>query len=144
MESQMLLRDPDIFPTETVLRKELGDNVFKVLDTLFTTVLSLEFGLSIEWRYYNDGRAWLCKVTHKKKTIFWLSIWENIFKVSFYFTEKYVETIKELDIEKTIINTFAETKPIGRLIPMIFNIDNQEQLKDLFTVIRFKKSGTIN
>lgn len=144
MESQMLLRDPDIFPTETVLRKELGDNVFKVLDTLFTTVLSLEFGLSIEWRYYNDGRAWLCKATHKKKTIFWLSIWENIFKVSFYFTEKYVETIKELDIEKTIINTFAETKPIGRLIPMIFNIDNQEHLKDLFTVIRFKKSGTIN
>ncbi|PKP08994.1 MAG: hypothetical protein CVU09_13085 [Bacteroidetes bacterium HGW-Bacteroidetes-4] len=38
----------------------------------------------VQWRYYNDGKAWLCKVSYKKKTVFWLSVWEAYFKVAFY------------------------------------------------------------
>jgi hypothetical protein len=38
----------------------------------------------VQWRYYNDGKAWLCKVSYKKKTVFWLSVWEACFKVAFY------------------------------------------------------------
>lgn len=30
-------------------------------------------------------------------------------------------------------------KPIGKLIPMIFDISEKEQLSDLLTVVRFKK-----
>ena len=52
----------------------------------------------MEWRYYNDGKAWLCKVVNKKKTVFWLSIWEHYFKTSFYFTEKHLESIDALNI----------------------------------------------
>jgi hypothetical protein len=31
-------------------------------------------------------------------------------------------------------------KAIGRLIPMIFNINNASQLVELLTVVRFKKT----
>ena len=31
-------------------------------------------------------------------------------------------------------------KPIGKLIPMTFNVREQEQLDELLTVVRFKKS----
>lgn len=29
-----------------------------------------------EWRYYKDGKSWLCKITQKNKTIVWISLWE--------------------------------------------------------------------
>lgn len=140
MESQMQLRDPEIFPTEMVLKNVLGDSAYSALASFLETITGAAYGLSIEWRYYNDGKAWLGKVTQKKKTILWLSVWDGLFKTSFYFTEKHLEEIAALDISERKKEEFADMKPIGKLIPMTFDISEKEQLDELLTVIRFKKS----
>ena len=138
MEAQMLLRDPDIFPSGEVLNDILGDAVYSVLESFLGIVA--DEGLEPEWRYYNDGKAWLCKITNKKKTILWLSIWEGFFKTSFFFTEKHLEGVAALDISEKIKDNFSEAKPTGRLIPMIIDVREKDQIKDLPTIIRFKKS----
>ena len=140
MEAQMLLRDPEVFPSDEVLKDALGDTGYKVLKSFTGTITNEEYGLITEWRFYNDGKAWLCKVQHKKKTVLWLSVWEGFFKVSFFFTEKHLEAIAALDISDTIKEDFAKAKPTGRLIPMILDITDKEQLDDLLTVVRFKKT----
>lgn len=140
MEPQILLKDPEIFPSNEVLRETLGDDIYKVLESFVETITSEGYGLALEWRFYNDGKAWLCKGVHKKKTILWLSIWEESFKIGFYFTEKHLEGIAALEISKTIKDEFAKIKPVGRLIPMIFDVCKKEQLDDLLTVVRHKKS----
>jgi hypothetical protein len=139
MEAQMLLRDAEIFPSDKVLKDTLGD-VYDVLESFLATITNEAYLLSFEWRYYTDGKAWLCKVQHKKKTILWLSVWEGFFKVSFFFTEKHLEAIAALDISEAIKTELASTKAVGRLIPMIFNINNASQLEELLTVVRFKKT----
>ncbi|MCL2562291.1 MAG: DUF3788 domain-containing protein [Rikenellaceae bacterium] len=131
-----LLRDPGIFPTNEVLAAVLG-GVYPVYVSFMTAVG--QEGLAHEWRYYNDGKSWLCKVTNKKKTVFWLSIWEGYFQIGFFFTEKHLEAIAALDIDQAIKEDFYRQKHIGRLIPMIFRISHAEQLKDLLTVVGFKK-----
>lgn len=140
MEAHMLLRNPDIFPSDKVLQNALGTTVYNVLAPFLETITNKEYGLTIEWRFYNDGKAWFGKVVHKKKTVLWLSIWEGFFKTSFYFTEKHLESIAALNIAETIKDEFAKAKPSGRLIPMFFNVNRQEQMDDLLTVVRFKKS----
>lgn len=140
MEAQMLLKNPEIFPSDEVLRDTLGEAIYNVLESLFDTVTDAEYGLTKEWRFYNDGKAWLCKVVNKKKTILWLSVWEGMFKVSFFFTEKHIEGVSALDIPESIKDEFARTKPTGRLIPMILEVRDKEQLNDILTVVRFKKS----
>ncbi len=45
-----------------------------------------------------------------------------------------------LDISEAIKTELASSKAIGRLIPMIFNINNASQLEELLTVVRFKKT----
>ena len=97
----MALRDAEIFPSDRVLKDTLGD-VYDVLESFLATITNEAYLLSFEWRYYNDGKAWLCKVQHKKKTILWLSVWEGFFKVSFFFTEKHLEAIAALDISESI------------------------------------------
>lgn len=140
MEAQMLLRDPEIYPSDQVLKDVLGDTVYKVLESFTETITNDEYALITEWRFYNDGKAWFCKVQHKKKTILWLSIWEGFFKIGFYFTEKYIEGIEALDISDTIKDEFVKAKPVGRLIPMIIDVNNRGQIDDLLTIVQFKKS----
>ncbi len=113
METQ-LLRDQDIFPTEDVLEKVLGKR-YVIYKKLIDTVTGEDYGLALEWRFYNDGKAWLGKATHKKKTIFWLSVWEGFFRTNFYFTEKTRGGILELNIDEKLKTDFAETWRFAKL-----------------------------
>ena len=63
-----------------------------------------------------------------------------IVKTSFYFTEKHLEAIAALDISERKKEEFAGMKPTGKLIPMTFDISEKEQLDELLTLVRFKKS----
>lgn len=139
MGAQILLRDADIFPSDKILEDALGEG-FNVLVSFLETITNNEYALTLEWRYYNDGKAWLGKAVYKKKTIFWLSVWEGFFKTSFFFTEKHLEAIAKLDISETIKDEFAKAKTIGKLIPMILDVNKENQLGDLLTVVWFKKS----
>ena len=139
METQ-LLKNPDIVPSDDVLKNVLGNNVYEIFESYINTITGAEYGLIFEWKYYNDGKSWLCKIIHKKKTVHWLSAWEGCFKIAFYFTEKHLERIAALDISEKIKEDFCKTKPAGRLLPMLFTINQKEQLDDLLKVVTFKKS----
>jgi hypothetical protein len=139
MKPQMLLKDPGVSPSNEVLKEALGD-IYNVFESFVGTITSEEYGLAPEWRFYNDGKAWLCKTVYKKKTVLWLSVWEGFFKVSFFFTEKHLEGIAALDISEAIKEEFSKAKPMGRLIPMIFDVRKKGQLDDLLAVVRHKKS----
>lgn len=136
---EQLLRDPTVFPADTEIQIALGKQ-HKVYERFMIEIAEPHFGLKHEWRYYNDGKAWLCKVTHKKKTILWLSVWRSYFKTGFYFTEKNGAGIYRLPIDDAIKKEFGEVKPIGKLKPLIINISRTEQLQDLLSLIRYKMS----
>ena len=136
MENQ-LLKDPEIFPSKEVLKNVLG-NVYSVLEELETQLAQDEFALTFNWRYYKDGKSWLCKVSHKKKTVFWLSVWDGFFKTSFFFLERHLEGIAAL---KTDENSFTVEKASGKLIPLIFNINDKKQFPELLKIVQFKKTA---
>jgi hypothetical protein len=131
-----LLNNKDEFPSEEVLKKILG-KTFKYYQKL-ETILTNELSLTYEWRYYNDSKAWLCKVAHKKKTIFWLSAWDGFFKTSFFFLERHLEGIMKLEISA---NNFILEKEWGKMIPFIFEIKNEKIIKDLLKMVEYKKSS---
>ena len=135
----ILLRDQQIFPTEEVLESALGDS-YSAYEDLIKTITDTRYGLVPQWNYYKDGKAWLCKVSHKKKTIFWLSVWDKFFKTTFYFTEKTGTGVATLDIEERIKESFSSSKSIGRLIPLTLHITGKEQVKDVLKIVEYKKN----
>jgi hypothetical protein len=139
MEVQ-LLREQEIFPSEEVLKSVLGQ-VYDVWAELETRVTQGELSLLFDWNYYRDGKSWLCKVCYKKKTVFWLSVWEGCFKTTFFFLERHLKGIADLDISEQIKEDFCRAKPFGKLLPMGINIDKQEQLVDLLKIVKFKKEA---
>jgi hypothetical protein len=133
-----LLRDPEVKPDEKSLRSVLGEEGFVLYSRVLTDIGSL--GADFQWNYYKDGHAWLCKVVMKKKTLFWISVWDGYFKAGFYFTEKHVEAILDLNIDTNIKEHFATAKPIGKLIPLTINVDSTAKIDDLILVAQFKSS----
>jgi len=81
--AKQMLRDPDIQPTNYAIAKALGDSnnaYIKFINEIAS------HDILLEWRYYNDGKAWLAKGLFKwtgvrggqnEKTVFWLSIWDE-------------------------------------------------------------------
>ncbi len=129
------LRDENKFPDDTVLRSILKESFlsYRKLLELFTS-----YEMTYEWRYYRDGKAWLCKVQKKKKTVVWMSAWKGFMQATLYFPEKYIDPVYKLDISEEIKETFRSTKNVGKSKPFIFNISDENILKDLEKVLIYK------
>ncbi len=133
-----VLTEKDSYPTDNVLESATG-KVFPVLQNFFSSITSEKYLLEPEWKYYNDGKSWLCKISFKKKTVLWLSVWDGYFKTGFYFTDKTKAGIFELGIDEEIKENFRNAKPVGKLIPLTIEVRKMKQLKDVLTVIEYKK-----
>lgn len=129
------LRDENIYPDDTVLESILNDS-FQVYKKLL--VLYNRYDLNYEWRYYHDGKAWLCKVQKKAKTIVWMSAWKGYMQATIYFPEKYIDSVYDLNITSEIIEKFRLTKNVGKSRPFIFEVREESILKDLEEVLVYK------
>ena len=136
MEPEKLLTSPDLDLTSNNLKNGLG-RWFSIYDTLTETLSKPPYDISPEWRFYKDGGAWLCKMTRKKKTVFWISAWKQFLKCGFYFTEKSGDGISDLSIDQLLKSSFDKTDPIGKLRPLIVDLTAKKQLDDLYTVASY-------
>jgi len=150
MNAQQLLRNPDIEPTSEIIAEGLGavyETYVKFIDELKRYEITL-----MDWRFYNDGKAWLSKGeykwttsrgTNKVKPIFWLSIWNGFFKVSFFFGFDIQEELLQLPISQKAKELIKDAKAMGkkmRFMPVVFDISNEEQLSDLYILSEFRKT----
>ena len=68
-DETILLRDKEREPTDEVLENALGKELFTIYQDLIQTFTD-EYGLELQWRFYKDGKSWLCKVVYKKKQFY--------------------------------------------------------------------------
>ena len=136
MEKQ-LLREPMEKPEGDVLKTALGKNCARYME--FVREIESR-NLIIEWNYYNDGKSLLGKILNKKKNLCWLSVWDAGFKLTFYFTGKTFDGLRELDIDGKIIDAAANGKMVGKLIPVIILASNKSKMNDGLKILEYKKS----
>lgn len=131
----MELTDDKIFPDNDILKDVLGRSYNAYLELI---KLYDNNEMQYEWRYYKDGKAWLCKVQKKKKTIVWMSAWKGYIQATVYFPERYLDDILKLTLAEDTKKRITETANVGKSRPCIFQIKNKKALKDLETVMKFK------
>jgi hypothetical protein len=149
-DKKQLLRDPDIAPTSEAIAAGLGSANDAYVK--FVKELESNYGITLmDWRYYNDGKAWLSKGeykwvtsrgTNKVKPLFWLSIWEGFFKVSFFFSTGLQDELAALPISQNARDIIQNTDPMGktaRFIAVIIDIESDSQLNDVYALAEFRK-----
>ena len=129
------MNDESVFPDEQVLKTTLGESYDAYCELL---KLFDDNGMEYGWRYYKDGKAWLCKVQKKKRTIVWMSAWKGHMRATVYLPGKYINEIYALDISEEMKGKFKKTKNVGKSKPCIFEIRNKDVLEDFNKVMQFK------
>ena len=146
MTEDQLLRNPLIEPTAAVIAEALGaanNSYIHFLEGL------QRCDASMQWRYYNDGKAWLGKGlhqwttsrgTHKELTAFWLSVWDGLWKITFYIPEKHRDAALCLPLEDDAKEKIESGKQMGNLkfFPVTFEVHSDEWLSAIYTLIAFK------
>lgn len=147
--AEQLLRNPDIAPTSEIIADGLGASSNTYIS--FVEKLKEYDVLLMDWRFYNDGKAWLSKGEYKwttkrgankVKPLFWLSIWEGFFKVSFLFSAKVQDELLSLPISKKTKDIIANAEVNGKTmkyISVIFDVDDSSPLDDIFVLMTFRK-----
>ena len=108
-----ILSDKSQFPTDEVIFSHIGTAKALWL-SLFQYLDQGHPDFTREWRYYNDGKSWLMKVQHRKKTVFWLSILEGSFRTTFYIREKVGKTVEESALPKELKEQFRDGRSYGK------------------------------
>jgi hypothetical protein len=108
-----ILNDKSQFPTDEVIFSHIG-KAKSLWVALFRYLDEEHPDFTREWRYYNDGKSWLMKVQHKKKTVFWLSVIKGSFRTTFYLHEKAAKIVEASGLSKNLKEEFR-SKNFGKL-----------------------------
>ncbi len=148
ISKEQLLRNPDIKPTCDVIAKALGEASDAYVE--FIKALA-RHNFLLEWRYYNDGKAWLAKGLYKwtgvrggqnETTVFWLSIWDGFFKVYIYVPEKARADVLSLPLDNEIKRKIAASEQMGKLkfFPIVFDLCSDEMFEAVFLLADSRKT----
>ena len=132
-----ILKDQDQYPTDEVIASVLGGRK-KLWDLFFETIHEDHPDFTEEWRYYKDGKNWLKKVVRKSKTVFWVSVVKEAFRITFYFTDKAEDAINTSDIPDELKEQFKKGKRYNKIrgLTVVFKI--KKDIKYAKTLIGIK------
>lgn len=134
---KILLTDKDIYPTDEIIFALIGDK--KILWQRVMNYISENYKNTLgSWNYYNDGKRWLFKMVHKKKTIFWAGILTDTFRVTFYLGNKAETIIENSDLPQFIKEEFKTAKRYGLIRPVSFIIKDKTDVDNVLKMIDIK------
>jgi hypothetical protein len=134
----LLLSDKQITPTDDLIFSIIGDkkNLWqKIMNHMLSNYKDSIGG----WNYYNDGKSWLFKMVMKKKTIFWIGIIDDTFRVTFYFGDKAESLIIESDLPEKIKNDFKTSKKYGAIRAISLKMTDISDVDNVLKLIAIKQ-----
>ena len=126
------------FPDDKVLNRCLG-KVKNTWDSFIEFINESYPSFSGQWRYYKDGKSWLYKITKKKKTICWVSVYSNKFKTTFYFPDKAEDLITASKLRKQYIDQFVHGKRYGKIRGITVDVNKPVDLNSAKKLIEIKE-----
>lgn len=132
----IVLTDPGVQPTDELIFSIIGENRV-YWQNLIDYLYDHHSDISEQWRFYNDGKSWLYRTLRKKKTIYWVGIQKDTFRVSFLIPEKAEQLIETSDLTENVKEEYRNAKrsSFGRAITVVMrtqeDFDNVVKLAEL-------------
>ena len=136
---KLVLSDKQVIPTDKCISELLGDNL-RFWESIVSHMGEHYPGSSGSWNYYQDGKQWLYKMVHKKKTIFWAAMHADSFRVTFYFGDKAETVIESSALRENVRKEFRTAKRYGKIRAITFRVTNDALVKQAFELIKIKSS----
>jgi hypothetical protein len=132
-----VLTDKAVVPTDKQIFSFIGEN--KTYWKRIMNHISENYKeFTGTWNYYNDGKQWLFKLVNKKKTIFWLGLFNNTFRITFYFGDKAEQLILASELPDKVKQEFRSAKKYGAIRGITTVITNNEDVDIVEKLIAVK------
>ena len=132
-----IFSDKNVKPTDDLVFSVIGDKEL-LWKQLFSHLHDHYKEVIPEWNYYKDGKSWLLKTQRKKKTIFWIKVEHNTFRVAFWFGDKAEELILNSTLPERIKTEFKEGKRYGKIRGIPVEMEDATDLENVKKLIEVK------
>ncbi len=144
---KLLLKNPDIMPTDEILTQALGDS-YPAYEAFQSSLPSIE--MEQEWQWYTPYKAWFAKGQHfwttprgtkKEKNLYWLYVYDGYFSVAIWFKEKNRQVTMNANVSEYTKQLIQDAETMGKLptFPVVLNVTEANELTDIYTLIDCKK-----
>ena len=134
---KLVLGDKSVYPSEEILFSIIGDK--KVIWQKIMDYVNENYqNVTEEWRYYNDGKQWLFKLQLKKKTLFWIGVLQDTFRITFYFGNKAESAITDSNLPDKIKDDFVSGKRYGNIRAISTSISGAGDLENIYKLVDLK------
>jgi hypothetical protein len=133
----ILFSDPDVKPDQKLIFSKIGSK--KKLWQALMSFMSENYKESEgTWNYYNDGKRWLFKMVLKKKTIFWATVLEGAFRITFYFGGKAEPVIVASDLSENAKQQYLTGPRYGKIRAITIPVNDMSDVSMIEKIIAIK------
>jgi len=133
----LVLTDKSVTPTDEQVFSIIGKNRIH-WQKLMNGIAEQFPDAKGEWNYYNDGKNWLFKMVRKKKTLFWIGVHSDTFRVTFYFGDKAETFINESNLDADLKEEFRNGKHYGKIRGLSVKINKTQDVNNAFILAGIK------
>jgi len=133
----LILSDESVFPSDDLIFSIIGDNSVYWKNLLASVRQKFPSAEEI-WKFYKDGNNWLFRVILKKKTLFWIGVHEDTFRVTFYFGDKAEPAIEMSGLTDEMKAAFKNGQRYGKIRALSFKVKNMEDVNHALVVAGIK------
>jgi hypothetical protein len=133
----LVLTDKSAIPTNDLIFSIIGDKsalwqkLMQDVHTKYPDVQEL-------WNYYSDGKNWLFRMIRKKKTLFWIGILQDTFRITFYFGDKAEPVIEKSDLPKAMREGFKTSKRFGKIRGISIRVESKIDIDNTLKLVAIK------
>lgn len=133
----IVLIDKSIQPDDALILSIIGEKQIlwqQIIQHLYENYTDV----SEEWKYYNDGKSWLYRTIRKKKTIFWIGVIKDTFRITFWFPNRAVPIVEESTIPEILKEEFRTAKVYNTTRALSIVMQNGHDVEVVKTLIALK------
>ncbi|MGD9328491.1 MAG: DUF3788 family protein [Cyclobacteriaceae bacterium] len=137
--SENIFNVKDEPPNEARIQEIIKDK-YLLLDTIRQFIRKNYGETNEEWKYYGVKNGWVLKTFLKKRNLFFISIYDGYFSISFVFGDKAVTSIIESNVTDETKKSLKEARKYAEGRGISFEVHDYKHLDDIKKLIKIKVS----
>ena len=132
-----ILANKSVEPTEDMIFSIIGEKKLVWKQTM-SYLYDNYTDISEIWKYYNDGKSWLFRTLKKKKTIFWINILDDTFRIAFYFADRLEPIILNSELSESLKTEYKGAKRFNKSRCIYIDIQDTGDFQEIKKLIDLK------
>jgi len=132
-----ILANKSVEPTEDMIFSIIGEKKLVWKQTM-SYLYDNNNDITEVWKYYNDGKSWLFRTLKKKKTIFWINILDDTFRIAFYFADRLEPIILNSELSESLKTEYKGAKIFNKSRCIYIDIQSTGDFQEIKKLIDLK------